>query len=337
VPGNVIKVWNVAGNTPQLVDSLVVANASTLGDVQISDDGALLVVATEHGGGGSMVVFDRSDPAHPVQISRHSSPNTRGAGTSGGVHTLKLGRLAGTLYAFLSVTTRGSVVVVDLSDPRNPVEVVSRTMGGPFVHDVFIRDGLLFTAGWDGGMSIWDVGGGGRGGGPEDPILISNIQTVNGNVHNMWWFHDPESREERYVFVGEESPPFSVGSASAGDIHVVDISDIENPREVAFYTVPGAGTHNFTMDEASGVLYAAYYNGGVRALDVRGDLSSCSAAARDAATGRCNLRLMEREVATGLTDVPQVSVWGVALVGRALYASDMSSGLFKLDVTPLAR
>jgi hypothetical protein len=329
--GNVIKIWNVTGATPVLVDSIVVANASTLGDVQISEDGALLVVATEGLNSGSMVVYDRSDPARPTQLSRHSTSSTQS-----GVHTLKLDRVGGTLYAFLSITRPGDVVVVDLSDPRDPVEVLVRSMGGPFVHDVFLRDGLLFTAGWDGGMSIWDIGGGNRGGAPDDPVLISNIQTVGGNVHNMWWFHDPDGGEERYVFVGEEAPPFSVGSRSAGDIHVVDISDIENPREVAFYTVAGAGTHNFTMDEASGVLYAAYYNGGVRVLDVRGDLSSCAAEARDG-LGRCDLGLMGREVATGLTDVPQVSVWGVARVGSELYASDMSSGLFKLDISPLQR
>src|SRR3982751_2124191 len=32
-PGNVVNIWNVAGATPALVDSLVVENATTLGDV----------------------------------------------------------------------------------------------------------------------------------------------------------------------------------------------------------------------------------------------------------------------------------------------------------------
>ena len=37
--GNAIKIWNVAGNVPVLVDSVIVPNASTLGDIQASDDG----------------------------------------------------------------------------------------------------------------------------------------------------------------------------------------------------------------------------------------------------------------------------------------------------------
>src|SRR5690606_107426 len=54
--GNALKVWDVSGATPQLVDSAIVEDAFTLGDVQISDDGSILVVATE-GPNGSIVVF----------------------------------------------------------------------------------------------------------------------------------------------------------------------------------------------------------------------------------------------------------------------------------------
>jgi hypothetical protein len=73
----------------------------------------------------------------------------------------------------------------------------------------------------------------------------------------------------RYVFVGEESN-FSLFSFTSGDVHIVDVSDMAAPREVAFYHVNGAGTHNFSVDEQRGILYAAYYNAGIRAFDVRG-------------------------------------------------------------------
>src|SRR5690606_35450537 len=59
--GNAVKIWDVSGDVPALVDSLIIEGATTTGDVQISDDGALLVVATERSP-GSIVVFDRSDP-----------------------------------------------------------------------------------------------------------------------------------------------------------------------------------------------------------------------------------------------------------------------------------
>jgi hypothetical protein len=139
--GNALKIWNVSGNTPVLVDSIIVEQAITLGDVQASDDGKLLVVATERSP-GSIIIYDLANPARPRQISRFSNGNT-----FPGVHTAKVARVNGRLYAFLSVDpSPAQLVIVDLDDPANPREVLVRPMGNPVIHDVFVRDGLLFTA-----------------------------------------------------------------------------------------------------------------------------------------------------------------------------------------------
>jgi hypothetical protein len=331
--GNAIKVWDVSGNIPALLDSVIIPGASTTGDVQVTDDGKYLVVATEFAP-GSISVLSLTDPRRPVQVSRFTSNNTRP-----GVHTAEVSRVNGKLYAFLSVDPSGTatparLVVVDLSDPAAPREVLSRNMGEPFLHDVFVRDGILFTALWNGGMTMWDIGGAGRGGTPENPVQLGNVKTVGGAVHNIWWVHTGGSK--RFAIIGEEQG-LVFGNSSAGDIHVVDVSDFTNPREVAFYNVPGAGTHNFSVDEERGVLYAAYYNGGVRALNVSGDLSACAASAR-AADGRCDLTKAGREVGRTL-DAPlggrNFYIWGVQTTGAHVYASDMLNGLWKLDASKL--
>ena len=87
------------------------------------------------------------------------------------------------------------------------------------------------------------------------------------------------------------------------------------------------------MDEARGILYAAYYNGGVRVLNVSGDLSSCSAAEKSA-DGRCDLGKMGRELAFGPIDSAPIYIWGVQLLADHLYASDMLNGIWKLDALP---
>ena len=92
--------------------------------------------------------------------------------------------------------------------------------------------------------------------------------------------------------------PAPLAFPSSGDIHVIDVSNFAAPHEVAFFHLDGAGTHNFSVDEVRGILYAAYYNGGVRAIDITGDLSSCAAADKSA-DGRCDLAQMGRELAHG--------------------------------------
>ncbi|MGH7710669.1 MAG: hypothetical protein ACREOG_05265, partial [Gemmatimonadaceae bacterium] len=96
------------------------------------------------------------------------------------------------------------------------------------------------------------------------------------------------------------------------------------------YSVPGAGAHNFSMDEPNGMLYAAFYNGGVRVLDVRGDLGNCTAEQKFT-DGRCDLAKMGRLRGVGLQDRGKpVFVWGAHFVGSHVYASDMLNGLWKL-------
>lgn len=181
-------------------------------------------------------------------------------------------------------------------------------------HDQFIRAGLAFLCSWNTGLQIYDVGDGRAGGSPSTPQLISRIVTTGGEVHNAWWYWAPDG-SKRYVFVGQEGPG-SIGSSSSGDIHVVDITNIAAPVEVAQYHLAGAGTHNFWVDEVGQVLYAAYYNGGVVALDVSGTLSGDLASRRIAA------------LAPG--GAGNTYTWGVMSSGGSLYASDMLSGVWQL-------
>ncbi len=326
--GNTIYVWDVSGNMPALVDTVLVSGSvTTLGDVAVSDDGKLLVVATERTP-GSIVVFDLTDPRHPRELSRFANSDT-----FNGVHTAEIGRVNGKLYAFLAIDPSPSrLVIVDLSDPAAPRPVFTKETGSPFVHDTFLRAGLLFVGLWNAGVEIWDIGGCGAGGTPESPRVLGALATVNGQVHNIWWYHDAAGSKS-YAFVGEEGSGI-IGSTSHGDIHVVDVSEPATPREVAFYHVDNAGTHNFSVDEANGVLYAAFYNGGVRALDIRGDLAACTPAQQVTIAGnitRCDLKLMGREMGLGLLDAGRpVYVWGVQYLNGVVYASDMLNGLWKL-------
>jgi hypothetical protein len=233
--------------------------------------------------------------------------------------------VAGSPVTFTATATEGGNGGIQL------VSVVPVPQTAPFVHDTYVRDGLVFVFAWDEGVKIYDVGNGVAGGTAALPKLVGSVVTgtanggsVSPSVHNGWWFHNPVSSEKRYLFVGQEGPG-SVGSSSSGDIHVVDVSNLAAPVEVAFYHHPvdpdgePVGVHNFWMDEPNEILYAAFYNGGVVALDVSGTLS-----------GDLANRVISsvRPGGSGNT-----FVWGVQLAPNgSLYAIDMLSGLHQLQL-----
>ena len=199
------------------------------------------------------------------------------------------------------------------------------------IHDTYVRDGIALVSAWNTGLLLYDVGNGIVGGSPSNPILISAIVTSAQNpsggasVHNSWWFHNPVTGEARYIFVGEEGPSRGIGVNATGDIHVVDVSDLKHPVEVARYHTPAidgdsAGTHNFWMDEPHQVLYAAYYNGGMIALDVSGTLS-----------GDLSNRLIAQTRPAG---AGQTFFWGVQQADDgSIYALDMLTGLWHFQLT----
>lgn len=243
-----------------------------------------------------------------------SSSVTNASGVATVIHTLGTAGAAQTVVAtapsipgasvtFHATAMVGIQLVTTVSVPAN--------YG---LHDTYVRDGLAFLCVWDEGVYIYDVGNGMAGGSIAVPALVGSIKTAGGNAHNAWWYHSPTG-STRYLFVGEEGPG-AVGSASSGSIHVVDVSNLSAPVEVGTYTLAGAGTHNFWVDEANQILYAAYYNGGVVALDVSGTLPS---------------DLASRELARIQPGGPgNTYVWGVMLYQGDLYASDMLSGLWRL-------
>lgn len=254
-------------------------------------------------GGGSV------SPAASVTDFLGVATTTFTTGSASGSQTARASAtgLVGSPITFTVTATSGIALVASVPIPPQ--------YG---IHDTFVRDGLAFVCAWNSGLMIYDVGNGIKGGSPSNPQLVSTIVTAGGEVHNAWWFWNPTNGEKRYVFVGQEGPGF-LGSSSTGDVHVVDVSNLLAPVEVATYSVPGAGTHNFWMDEQAQILYAAYYNAGVVALNVSGTLSG---------------NLASREIARLQPGGPgNTYVWGVQLYNGSVYATDMLSGFWQLRLT----
>ena len=132
------------------------------------------------------------------------------------------------------------------------------------------------------------------------------------------------------MLAGDEAFPYGIGSLvekepeiAAGWIHFIDFSDLKNPKEVARYGVPEAGSHNFWIEDD--VLYAAFYNGGVRVVDISGDLKG-------------DLYRQGREIAWYLpmerdgvvANAPMV--WAPQPYKGNIFFSDMNSGLWAIKL-----
>lgn len=276
--------------------------------VKVTDPGGspsagVTVAWTVTGGGGSITPSSVTDGGGVASA-------VRTLGTTPGPATAKA-ETGGASATFTATALPGIAVVFVKSVP------IPENYG---IHDEFLRDGLAFVCAWKTGVLIYDVGNGIKGGSPANPILVGQVVTsdsqhVGVDDHNSWWFHNPVTGEQRYLFVGQEGAG-TIGASSSGDIHVVDVSDLTNPHEVGFLHRAGAGTHNFWMDEANQILYAAYYNGGVVAIDVSGTLS-----------GDISSRIID-SLSFGAGDT---YTWGVQLYNGSLYASDMVSGFWQLN------
>ena len=305
--GDRMHAWNVSvPESPVLTDAVVV-NARVVNDVKVRADGTLAVITHEIANDGlnGVTLLSLSDPARPSVITRFTS------GLESGVHNVWV---EGD-YVYVVVDGVGNGMrVLDISNPTSPSVVASFYAGTSFLHDVYVRNGLAFLSHWDAGLIIVDVGNGIAGGSPSNPVEVSRIQTTGGQTHNAWYW--PATG---YVFVGEED------FDTPGIMHVVDASDLSDPKEVATFRVPGATPHNFWLDETRGVLYAAWYENGLQAIDVSGVLLG-------------DLHQQGREIASstygagsGCFGGSETCTWAPQLHNGLIYVSDLNSGLWVLQ------
>ncbi|MGC1904176.1 MAG: Ig-like domain-containing protein [Candidatus Acidiferrum sp.] len=272
---------------PVSADPLKV-DARIINDVSVTADGKIGVITREGASSrkNGIVFLDTSDPMHPKVLSEYTATVT------GGVHSAYVN----SHYVYLTDDATGSLRVIDFADVKNPREVArwqvessgqmqtvlpegeGVSTAGRYLHDVQVIDGLAYLAYWRDGVVILDVGNGIKGGSPEHPQFVSTYRFNYDELYGAGWLSGAHAvyRYKNYLFVGDEVFPavFSLASHERipvrGIAHVLDVTDITKPREVATYSVPEAGSHNIWVFDD--VMYIGYYNGGARVLDVSGEL-----------------------------------------------------------------
>lgn len=319
---------------PKLTDTIKV-DARIVNDISTTADGKILVISREGASNrkNGIAFYDTSDPAHPKLISEYTATVT------GGVHSAFVDKH----YVYLTDDATGSLRVIDFADVKNPKEVARwqtegqfvatiTTKGGDqiagrYIHDVQVKDGLAYLAYWHDGLVILDVGAGIKGGSPEQPKLVSQLRFNHNELYGNGWLAGTHSvfRYRNYVFIGDEVFPAIFDTKAPkrtpvrGIVHVVDVSDINQPRKVAEYPVPEGGAHNMWVE--NDVMYIGYYSGGGRVVDVSGEL-------------RGDLYRQGREIARIWTGDPNgfhpnlPFTWGAQPHNGLIYFNDINSGIW---------
>lgn len=265
--------WDVTDPAaPVLTDSIVV-DARTVNDVKVSEDGRICVITREGASNrrNGIYILDCSNPRDILVLSTFED------GLTGGVHNVFVHR--DHVYA---VNNGRKYDIISIEDPRNPrrVGVFELDTPGHALHDVWVVDGIVYSSNWGDGVVLVDVGNGIAGGSPSNPVKLAEYADFGGATHAAFPYRSPTGRF--YVLMGDETgrPADGPGGREGekggtpdkmgGYIHFVDFTDPMNPEEVARYEVPEAGSHNFWIE--GDTLYAAFYNGGLRVVDLSGEL-----------------------------------------------------------------
>ena len=323
--GQKMYAWDVTDPAAPVLTDSVVVDARIVNDVKVNGDATIAVITREGASDrrNGIVLLDLADPAHPAVITDYTE------GLTGGVHNTFI--VDDLVYAIHDGTL--DVHIIDISDASAPEEVGRWGIDNPgkYLHDIWVLDGIAYVSYWGDGVWLLDVGNGGWGGTPTEPAVISSYAYPEGHTHVAFPYRNAEGRT--YLFVGDEifdcaecTPRTTMGErVSRGFIHILSIDDPENPVEVGRYEVPEAGAHNIWVEDDR--LYVAYYQGGLRVVDVSGEL-------------RGDLYRQGREIAWFPTGHPagnranSPDAWGPQPYLGNIFVSDMNSGLWVVRLEP---
>ncbi|GAB7094439.1 hypothetical protein JCM30237_15910 [Halolamina litorea] len=255
-------------------------------DVKRSGD-TLLVVGPANPGQSAIagaLVVDVSDPADPQHRSFYETPYP--------IHNAFLD--GDTAYLTANTGERRRLAIVDVSGEPTAIAEWDLTdydddweLPPPIpriLHDVYVQDDVAYLAHWDAGTWLLDVSD------PSEPSVISHIgrgpETVADDFRYGDDSYDALPGNDHYAAVDEAGDLLAIGreawatedlpEGGPGGIDLYDISDPAAPRQLSTIQPPptpdatqeGSWTtaHNFEFRD--GVLYSAWYRGGVKRHDV---------------------------------------------------------------------
>lgn len=313
--------WDVTDPANIFRTDSVQVDARTVNDVKVSEDGNITIISREGASNrkNGLVILDTSNPKDVKILSRFDENMT------GGVHNVFIDK--GYVYA---LSGGQKYYIINIKDPKNPFAVGKFELDTPghAIHDVWIEDGIAYSSNWSDGVQLVDIGNGIAGGSPENPKQFASYAYPSGANHAAFPFRNG-STGKFYVIAGDEIFPYGLDmkgpNMAGGFLHFIDFTNMDEPEEIARFEIPFAGSHNYWVDGET--LYVAYYNAGVRVVDISGELMG-------------DLLAQGREIAFIRPSDPNGYIpnspftWGAQVHKGHVFYSDWNSGLWSAKVEP---
>lgn len=343
--GDVMYAIDISDPAKPTVTDSVVTNTRRVNDIMTTPDGTFLVFTREGASDrkNGIVICSLEDPKHPKVISEFTE------GVTSGVHSAFIFRQEkyGT-HVYLTNDGTGALHIIDISDPYKPREVAqwktpkAHGDAGRSLHDIDVQDGLLYASWWNDGLVVLDVGNGIKGGSPSNPQFVTqykydlnalyrDVEAVGGpgfirGTHTAW-------RHKNYVFIADEvfaakdvqGAKDASASRAYGRLQVIDVSDLANPKSVAYYEPEYGGVHNVWV--AGDTLFMGAYEAGFRAFDISGELKG-DLRAQGREIGHVNTADMDGKVQNASR------VWGVIYKNGLAWVNDNQNGLWVIKMEP---
>ena len=221
-------------------------------------------------------IADVTDPLNPKTVSFVEVPQ--------GSHNMTVHPSGNYLYnsnSDLMTSYQPAIEIFDISNPSAPVkagelELPPRPGLGTESHDITFNESgdRAYSAALSQGVIIDTTN-------PAEPSIVASFLDPSINV---WHQSDPVTIGDREFLIVEDEFAGAAGGpvCPSGGVHVFDITGAkeQSPEKVGYWNIDDAGpthdptgtctAHVFDIHEDQGVMTIAYYNGGVRVVDISG-------------------------------------------------------------------
>ena len=281
-------------------------------DFKVYQDRAYFVADNS---GEGLVILDLSDLPNSVSVTKQTSEFFSSS------HNIFIDEPNGKLYV-VAADVSVHILVIDLvADPDNPTLIAGHMLEGGQIHDLYVRDNIVYASSEYDGFYIYDFND------PMNPVGLASIVT-NGYNHSNW-----VSEDGTFAIFAEEVPTgLPLGIMNLTDMMDGDLEVTTYFQKMLVEVAEGATKNTPHNPYILGNLgITSYYEDGIHIYDLTNSAEPTLVGYYDT--------FPENDIENDSTVASYngyAGCWGMYpfLPSGNLLASDMDNGLFVLKYTP---